>query len=92
MESLLGIHREQSGDSHFTKTHIDCLAEAVSVRDLEIITLGFLGMDYEVIDNLRWEYNDDTMAFKREILRHWLTENPGVDSKYVSLFSKFELD
>ena len=92
MESLFGISREQSRESHFTKTQIDRLVEAVSLRYLEIIAIGFLCIDSEVIDNLKWEYNDDTMILKSEILHYWLTDNPGVDSKYVSLFSKSELD
>ena len=92
VEILFGIPDQQPGDLYFNKIQIDRLVEQVSVRNLQIISYGFLAMDYEVIENLKWEHNDDTMMFKREILRHWLTKNPGKNSKYVGLFSKFGLE
>ena len=65
------------------------LAEAVSVKDMEIIALGYLYLDYEVLDNLKWEYYNDTMMLKRGILRHWLSENTE-DSTNVSVFCIFK--
>ena len=61
------------------------LAKSVSAPDMESIALGHLDLDEETVNSLHYEYKDDFEAFNRDILRYWITQNPGPNQVKVTV-------
>ena len=64
------------GEGQLTKNQIVRLGRAISSRDMESIALGYLDIEEETIKNFRDARRDNLEAFNRDIIRHWICENP----------------
>ena len=64
------------GKGQLTNNQIVRLARAISSRDMESISLGYLDIEEETIKNFKDARRDDLEAFNRDIIRHWICNNP----------------
>ena len=72
-------------DDRLTNRQIVRLAKNVSATHMALIALGYLDLDKETVNSLHYEYKDDFEAFNRDILRYWITQNPGPNQVKVTV-------
>ena len=58
-----------------TSREIARLAYAISPSDMENIALGYLGLEFETIKNLKVESRGSSQQFNQEIIRRWAYQN-----------------
>ena len=66
-----------------TNNQIVHLARSISHDDMESIALGYLGIEDEMIKNLKTEDRENIEAFNRSIIRNWMYRNSGPNQKQV---------
>ena len=62
-------------DRQLTPEQIVRLAAATSTNSMEAIAEGYMGIDYDIIRNVRADNKDNSEAFNRDIIRHWSHRN-----------------
>ena len=67
-----------------TNHQIVRLARALSTDAMESIALGYLGVEEEMIKNLKAEHRENIEAFHRSIIHNWMHRNPGNNQVQVS--------
>ena len=72
------------GDASVTNKDIVRLAEAISAKNVESIALGYMGIEWETLENLKTENKDDAKGFSRDVIRRWCNMNSGPDQIKVS--------
>ena len=60
------------------------LAESISARNLELIAMKYLGIEWETLENLKRQHREDVQAFSRDVIRKWCYMNSGPDQIEVS--------
>ena len=59
------------GERRVTNGMIVCLAEAISAQNMESIALTYMGIEWEMLQNLRREHREEIEAFNRDVIRRW---------------------
>ena len=67
-----------------TNKDIARLAEAISAKNMELIAMKYLGIEWETLENLKRENKEHAQAFSREVIRKWCYMNSGPDEVKVS--------
>ena len=60
------------------------LAEAISAKNMEVIAMKYIGIEWETLENLKRENKDDAQAFSRDVMRKWFYMKSGPDEIKVS--------
>ena len=61
------------GDPPLTNRQIQRLGAAISRDDMEMISVGYLNIDNNIVKNMKREENGE--AFNREVIYHWRNKN-----------------
>ena len=67
-----------------TNKDIARLAEAISAKNMELIAIKYMGIEWATLENLKRENKEDAQAFSRDIIRKWCYMNSGPDEVKVS--------
>ena len=60
------------------------LAEAISAKNLEVMAMKYMGIEWETLENLKRQHREDVQAFSRDVIRKWCYMNSGPDQIQVS--------
>ena len=58
-----------------TNKDIARLAEAISAKNMELIAMKYMGIEWATLENLKRENKEDAQAFSREVIRKWCYMN-----------------
>ena len=72
------------GERSISNNMIVRLAEAISAKNLELIAMKYMGIEWATLENLKRQHRDDIEAFSRDVIRKWCYTNSGPDQKEVS--------
>ena len=67
-----------------TQRQVVRLAAAISADKMAAIAEGYMNISNETVKNLQYENKAQAQAFNREVIRHWVNKNAGMDQVQVS--------
>ena len=71
-------------ESTLADTQIEDLAQIIVSKHMATITIKYLGLTYETVENLKLIRQNDYVAFNRDLLVLWRNMNQGIDQVQVS--------
>ncbi len=68
-----------------TAPEIELLAQTIPTEALEGVAIRRLGIDPDIVKDLRTKHREDVTALKRGLLERWANMNPGKNQGKVSV-------
>ena len=65
------------GDSTLSMGHIEELCEIITDKNMAIIAMKYLGIEYETVENFKSKNREDITGFNRDILVKWRNKTQG---------------
>ena len=73
-----------AGERSISNNMMVRLAEAISAKNLELIAMKYMGIEWATLENLKRQHRDDVEAFSTDIIRKWCYIKSGPDQIEVS--------
>ena len=66
---------------------LEAIAKKIGPQAMEIFARGYLGVDGDEIEDMKFRRRGDTAGFKFDILKHWKNQNQRPNAREVGVIA-----